>query len=221
MHADFQELLALRSGTPVAADVGQHVASCAQCGLELARLHRLQQELHRLPSFEPPARAWPLIRAQLERLPHRRRGIHRSLVSAAVAASLVAALTLLWLLRPDRGHGGVNETRITASWPGASGSKDPIQALVTRSQRLEAILRTLPPRPTVERAATSATIDDLQTRIQLLDRQLSSVARDDRNQTQRLWSVRVQLMNSLVYVRYAEAARNGDQSDNTTTTGAI
>jgi hypothetical protein len=73
----------------------------------------------------------------------------------------------------------------------------------------------------VERAATSAAIDDLQTRIQILDQQLSAAANDDRYRTQRLWSARVELMNSLVYVRYAEAARNGDRPDHSSTIGAI
>jgi hypothetical protein len=174
---------------------------------ELARLNRLKHELRQLPSFEPPEHAWPLIRERLERLPRRRRGVPRVFMPAAVAAGLVATLTLLWLMHLDRGHAGPDD--------------DTIQSLVSRSQRLEAVLNTLPPRPTVERAATSAAIDELQTRIQMLDQQLSAAANDDRHRTQRLWSARVQLMNSLVYVRYAEAARNGDRSDPSSTIGAI
>jgi hypothetical protein len=173
---------------------------------ELARLSRLEHELRQLPSFEPPEHAWPLIRERLERLPRHRRGVPRVFVPAAVAAGLVAALTSLWLIHLDRGH---------------AGPDDDIQSLVSRSQRLEAVLNTLPPRPTVERAATSAAIDELQTRIQMLDQQLSAAANDDGYRTQRLWSARVQLMNSLVYVRYAEAARNGDRSDHSSTIGAI
>jgi hypothetical protein len=205
MHADFQELLALRDGTQVDAPVWQHVAGCAHCKLELTRLATLQQELHHLPPFEPPARAWPIIRDQVERLPQRRLGVHLAFSSAAAAASLVAALTLLWLVHRE------HETR----------GSDSIQSLVSRSQELEAVLQTFPPRPTVERANTSATIDDLQTRIQMLDQQLSAVPRDDRDRAQRLWSARVELMNSLVYVRYAEAARNEPKSDSAAATGAI
>ena len=173
---------------------------------ELARLNRLKHELRQLPSFEPPEYAWPLVRERLERLPRRRRGVPWVFLPAGVAAGLVGALTLLWLMHLDRGHVGPDD--------------DTIQSLVSRSQRLEAVLNTLPPRPTVERAATSAAIDELQTRIQLLDQQLSA-ANDDRYRTQRLWSARVQLMNSLVYVRYAEAARNGDRPDHSSTIGAI
>ena len=174
---------------------------------ELTRLNRLKHELRQLPSFEPPEHAWPLIRERLERLPNQRRGVPRVFAPAAVAAGLVVALTSLWLMHLHRGHAGPGD--------------DTIQSLVSRSQRLEAVLNTLPPRPTVERAATSAAIDDLQTRIQILDQQLSAAANDDRYRTQRLWSARVELMNSLVYVRYAEAARNGDRPDHSSTIGAI
>jgi DNA-directed RNA polymerase specialized sigma24 family protein len=135
-----------------------------------------------------------------------RRGMPWAFAPAAVAAGLVATLTLLWFIRLDRGHAGSDDATI--------------QSLVSRSQRLEAVLNTLPPRPTVERAATSVAIDELQTRIQILDQQLSAAA-DDRHQTQRLWSARVQLMNSLIYVRYAEAARNGDRPDHSPAFGAI
>jgi hypothetical protein len=98
-----------------------------------------------------------------------------------------------------------------------------IGSLVTRSQRLEGILQSLPRRPTVERAATSATIDELQARIQLLDLQLSTVATSDpdRDRTQRLWNTRVQLLSSLVSVRCAEAARDGDASVNPFLIGVI
>jgi RNA polymerase sigma factor (sigma-70 family) len=58
--------------------------------------------------------------------------------------------------------------------------------------------------------------DELQTRIQLLDLQLSTVATSDSDQdrAQRLWSTRVQLLSSLVSVRYAEAVRDGEASVN-------
>jgi hypothetical protein len=57
----------------------------------------------------------------------------------------------------------------------------------------------------------------------MLDLQLSSVIKNDadREQAQRLWSARVELLDSLVYVRYAEAARNGYESVNTIDTGVI
>jgi hypothetical protein len=98
-----------------------------------------------------------------------------------------------------------------------------IGSLVTRSQQLENILQRLPRRPTVERAATSATIDELQARIQVLDLQLSTVVKSDpdRDRAQRLWNTRVTLLNSLVSVRYAEAVSDGYRSVNPPDSGVI
>jgi hypothetical protein len=142
-------------------------------------------------------------------------------MSAAAAASFAVGFILLWPVRPNQTDIGVHEAMISDKGTGARDDGDPIPSLVSRSQHLEAVLQRLPPRPAVERAATSATIDDLQTRIQMLDQRLSASAKDDLDQTRRLWSARVELMNSLVYVRYAEAARNGDPSDNASVSGAI
>ena len=206
MHADFQELLSLRDGAPVAADIAQHVAGCTQCTLELARLNRLAHDLKQLPQFEPPLYAWQDIQAHAGQLSGRPSRAGWIFLSAAAAAACAFMLVLLWSTQGP----------VTAE-------KDSIGQLVTRSQQLEAVLRTLPQRPAVERAATSATIDELQNRIQMLDLQLSSVMKNDadREQARRLWSTRVALLDSLVYVRYAEAARNGYESVNTIDTGVI
>jgi hypothetical protein len=70
-------------------------------------------------------------------------------------------------------------------------------------------LRRLPSRPVVERASTTTTIDSLQSSIQWLDYQLS-VAADvglSERQAAQLWEDRIQLMDSLVKVRFAEAQR--------------
>jgi hypothetical protein len=74
----------------------------------------------------------------------------------------------------------------------------------------------------VERAGTSAAIDELQTRIQALDLELFALQQNalqqndiDPDQAQRLWSERVQLLTSLVGVRYAEASRNADWANHT------
>ncbi len=64
------------------------------------------------------------------------------------------------------------------------------------------LLRRLVLRPAVA-------IDALQSRIQLLDVELSSADGNGGNgtQTRQLWGERVQLLNSLVGMRYAEAVR--------------
>jgi len=81
-----------------------------------------------------------------------------------------------------------------------------VPELVARSQQLEDLLQKLPDRPRIERVSTAAMIDTIEDRIQWLDFQLSD-ARDsglNEEQTRRLWRERVELMDSLVKVRYAE-----------------
>jgi hypothetical protein len=219
MHADFQKLLSFRDGAPIDADVGQHVARCAHCRGELGRLTALKSELRQLPLLEPPPHRWPAIREELARSPIRPRGRSRLFLSAAGALIFVVAVTVLLSAHRDRGSAIVGGTIARSAGDG----KDMIGLLVTRSQQLEGILQSLPRRPTVERAATSASIDELQARIQLLDLQLSTVATSDpdRDRTQRLWNTRVQLLSSLVSVRCAEAVRDGDASVNPFLIGVI
>jgi hypothetical protein len=218
MHAGFQELLSLRDGAPVGADVAQHVARCADCRRELDRLTMLKNELRELPALQPPLGSWSSIREELARSPIRPRHASRMAVSAA-AALIVALAATLWL-STHRDRGGVVADSPAAK--SASDRKDMIGPLVNRSQQLEGILQSLPPRPIVERAATSATIDELQARIQLLDLQLSAATNDpDRDRMQGLWNARVQLLSSLVSVRYAEAVRSGGVSVNSFAGGVI
>jgi hypothetical protein len=220
MHADFQELLNLRDGQPLTADAAQHIAGCARCSLELSRLQRLAHQLQQLPQFEPPTRGWSAIAQQLDQLPKTptQRGW-----KVASAAAVTAVLVALALLRSAQVERGTAPEPIELKDSAVIADAKSIGALVTRSQQLEAILQRLPQRPSVERAATSATIDELQNRIEVLDLQLSNLWKDDRNRAQArlLWSARVQLLNSLVYVRYAEAARDGYQPTNTLDTGVI
>jgi hypothetical protein len=216
MHADFQELLAIRDGAPVDAVVARHTLECPECSRELTRLATLKNDLRQLPSYEPPEHAWGSIRSQMERLPLRRPN-RAPLV--ALAASIALAVLVLPLIHrtpvltpPDTSAGQL---------PGGD-DKDGVGALMQRSQRLEAVLQVLPRRPQVELAGTSATIDELQNRIQLVDHQLSTASADQPGtDARRLWSARVELMNSLVHVRYAEAAGNVDLSEPSTNLGAI
>jgi len=214
MHADFKELLGVRDGEPVAAEAAQHILSCGQCSAELTRLSRLAHDLNQLPQLEPSRHSWQEIQDRVGQLSGRESRTGWMFLSAAAAAACaLVVLVALW-----SAHGPMaGSSAVVAS------EKDSIGQLVTRSQQLEAVLRTLPQRPVVERAATSATIDELQSRIQMLDLQLSNVTKNDadREQAQRLWTTRVALLDSLVYVRYAEAARNGYQSVNTIDTGVI
>jgi hypothetical protein len=84
-----------------------------------------------------------------------------------------------------------------------------IGALVEYSQELEALLAMLPQSGSIERAGTETTIDELQSRIQWLDFQLSvasEVGLSERQATE-LWQDRVGLLDALVKVKYADTSR--------------
>jgi hypothetical protein len=222
MHADFQELLSLRGGEPVAAEIAEHVSKCPKCALELGRLQQLAQELRQLPQYEPPPRAWLQIQQQLIEQSPRQRRVGWIPVSAAAAAVIAIVCGVLWTTRADRNHAGQPASGVAANSAAAPINGESIGQLVHHSQELEALLQRMPQRPTVERAETSATIDEIQSSIQMLDVQLSNVTKNDtdHDEAQRLWSTRVQLLDSLVYVRYAEVARDA-RPINTLETGAI
>jgi hypothetical protein len=220
MHAHFQELLDIRDGAPVDSTVLQHIGQCDECGRELARLTTLKGELRQLPGFEPPARAWNGIRERMERQPSRRPS--RAPAFALAASVLVAVLVLPMIHRSQELPPGDFSSAVNPANAIPEAASESVGSLMQRSQRLDAVLQVLPRRPQVERAGTSATIDELQSRIQMLDVQLSAASGEQRHDdAQRLWNARVELMNSLVHVRYAEAAANADLSEPSSNLGAI
>jgi hypothetical protein len=219
MHPGIRELLTLRDGAPVAARSAEHVSSCELCGAEIARLKELRTRLRQLPGFAPPRGAWAAIEQTLSAPQPVVTSVMGTRAALLIAGLLVATLlsALLWQsrqVRPSANHPSINAEF-------GSVRTQPLSSLVARSQRLESLLRGLP-RPAVERAATSAAIDELQTRIQLLDVQLSGAQGSDPDggQAQQLWTARVQLLDSLFGLRYAEHAARSD-SGSTVSTGDI
>jgi hypothetical protein len=205
MHPGIRELVTLRDGAPVASRVAEHVKACQQCGAEIARLKELRAQLRQLPGFAPPQGAWAVIEQTLSNprpVTTRALGMRTALLIAGLlGATLLSAL--LWQSKRDRPS--INHPSINADFGSVRAQSLP--TLVARSQRLESLLRGLP-RPALERAATSAAIDELQARIQVLDVQLSG--EPERGQAQQLWAARVQLLDSLVSLRYAEHAAHSD-----------
>ncbi|HXC07919.1 MAG TPA: hypothetical protein VNV61_03245 [Steroidobacteraceae bacterium] len=215
MHANFEELLNLRDGAPLDAKIAQHVAECRQCTLELEQLRDFKAALRGLPQLSPPGHMWRAIRDDIESAPP---GAGNRYLAIGAAALLIAGILVLIQIRySDRGP----DIAADIASPDPDGQR--LQRLVTRSQQLEDLLQRLPPRPSVERAATSAAIDDLQTRIQVLDLQLDTIPSGDheRDRAQRLWNARVQLLHSLIDVRYAEALRDTEGAVNYQYSGVI
>jgi hypothetical protein len=126
-------------------------------------------------------------------------------LAAAVAAAVT--LTVIGLVA---NHSDQRSAESTPTLKVAAPSAEPVtphlDELVAQSQQLERLLRKLPQRPRVERVSTAAAIDTIEQRIQWLDFQLSSAPESfSEEQSRLLWRERVELMDSLVKVRYAEA----------------
>lgn len=205
MHARIEHLLALRDGQPVAAEVAEHVRICPICTGELQRLSAIRAEMQALPQFEAPAMAWDRIR---QTIPDRRRGLRLGKVGLAAAAVAAVTLTVVAFItsHADR-HGKGAQAELANARPEVRPVIPHVDELVAQSQQLEQLLQKLPERPRIERVSTAATIDTIEQRIQWLDFQLSNAPEDDlsEEQSRQLWRERVELMDSLVKVRYAEA----------------
>jgi hypothetical protein len=168
---------------------------------ELTRTASLRDRLRVLPPA--PAMAadgWPDVQARLAAA--RTRSARLARIAPFAAAASVVALGLFAAMRL------VDSPAVPAVRPAPrfvldQGWHDELRA---RSQALEAALAAMPERPAVERAATSLPIESLEAQVQWLDHQLSLADADGRTpEAERLWRDRVEVMNSLVQLRYVEA----------------
>ncbi|MBM0104601.1 hypothetical protein JM946_07580 [Steroidobacter sp. S1-65] len=205
MHARIEHLLSLRDGEPVPVEVTAHLKACPACTAELQRLTAIRAEMQALPDFEPPEFAWEGIR---DAISYRERGVRPRKVGLAAAAAAVVTVSVIALIASYADRRSTEVT--TVSVHGGTSPEEVVprlDELVAQSQQLEQLLRKLPERPRIERVSTAATIDTIQQRIQWLDFQLTNVPEGtlSQEQSRQLWRERVELMDSLVKVRYAEA----------------
>ncbi|HSD73489.1 MAG TPA: hypothetical protein VLB75_01895 [Steroidobacteraceae bacterium] len=206
MHADIDQLLMLRDGEDATAGAGTHVRDCVHCQAELARLKALSADLRELPSAAVPPERWSAIKTELARGSQKpERALHRQpgwLLPVASAALVLVAVLFTFANRERHDGLGSIDTALTAI-----ALDESRQQLVAESQRLESLLAALPREPRLTRAQTALTVADLEDRIQWVDYRLglASEAGLDAEPAERLWRERVDLLNSLVAVRYAEA----------------
>lgn len=201
MHARVHELLSLRDGEPVEAAVRAHVAGCAECAAGLAGTRALRERLCALPSA-PPATTdgWAAVEARVAAT-RGRGGANRRLAPLAAAAS-IATLALFAVLRWQEAPAPASMRSTSA----ATGDRLSIEQLRSRSQALEAALAAMPARPAVARAGTAVPIESLEAEVQWLDHQLLLAdAGEPALDAERLWRDRVEVMSSLVQLRYVEA----------------
>jgi hypothetical protein len=204
MHARIDQLLSLRDGAPVDAEVRVHVQHCTHCLTEASRVVKTRSRLQELPAFDPPTDVWPKIAAQAAAQPARRVPLA---VVAAAAAVIVGVVTVFVIRETPKAPQLAEKPFVDERVPSIVPDSD-MQKLIAQSRELDQLLEYLPQRPQVERVSLAATVDSIEERIQVLDWQLA-YGPDvglDRRQAHRLWSERVELMDSLVKVRYAESA---------------
>jgi hypothetical protein len=211
MHASIDHLLSLRDGEPVDAATAAHVEQCQRCSAELRRLRETRTQLQSLPQLDAPTSFQEIQRAMARPAAAPRRTLSARLVAGLAFITLT---TILFVALRDetaptvveRGPPQVEPDQQATPLIDVGTARVP--ELVAQSRRLEDLLQQLPERPRIERVSTAAMIDTIEGRIQWLDFQLSDAPDSGLNeqQTQRLWRERVELMDSLVKVRYAEGA---------------
>ena len=231
MHPSTEDLLSVRDGEPVAADIRAAIAGDVAQSREVERLRSVRHALRGLPELAPPAGVWQRI-AAAEREAQRRTVPWRKYAAGAGIAAAVAALALFVIGSQSRSTGAYSKPPATArasnglSITGSSstvvGTDTPVDpdalvggrivpasypALVQESARLDRALRRLPRQRPMMSAETATTIAGLEDRIALIDEQITYSNASGVPQPQRvaLWGERVELMNALVHVRYAQA----------------
>lgn len=189
MHPNLDDLLSLRDGDgpPEAA---RHVERCARCTEAIDEMRAVASALRALPPVGSAQDHWPEIR---RRIVSRRRK-SRALRIGALAASIVAAVTSVVLLR--------SPAPATSPEAAAEGAWIAIDDLAAASRSLESVLRD----PALQRQVLSprraAVIVDLEDRIAVVDMALAdqpTALGVDGNVV--LWSHRVELLDALVAAR--------------------
>ena len=206
MHASIDHLLSLRDGQPVDAATAAHVEECARCSAELRKLRETRAQLQSLPQLDAPSSFQEIQRAMARPVAAPRRIVSARLVAALAFVTLTTIFFVALRDQTEPTFVGRKVEPVDHRPPTDVIETARVPELVARSQQLEGLLQKLPVRPRIERVSTAAMIDTIEDRIQWLDFQLSD-ARDsglNEEQTRRLWRERVELMDSLVKVRYAE-----------------
>ena len=223
MYPGTEDLLSIRDGEPVEAEARAEVDADPALQAEVARLQATRDRLRELPEFQPPPGVLAKVLSELEsspetghsspREPHRLPEADSAQASAVEAAPVSLAGSSLpyrlwrhaqWPLR-----GTIAATvAVVAVLNGVAAT---YTSLASESARLERLLNEIPYRPRLVNAGTATTISGLEDRIGQVDEVLMYAGANglQQEQTVALWQERVDLMNALLEVRYAQAQRFG------------
>lgn len=212
-----EDLLSLRDDEPMDAELRMRLLTDPAASGELASLRSMREALRVLPDPEPPPHVWERIRADLDAMPPARRPgatFRRWCGGGAMAASV--ALAALWLLGGQPGALDDPELPPSTTVSTPTGNDRPLApvnyaSLVAESERLERMLGRLPAQRSLMNASTAQAIAGLEDRIAWLDQQITLAAARGVAPEQRmmLWNQRVEMMNALLHVRYAQAQDAG------------
>jgi len=193
MHTDFNDLSEVAAGRRPS---GAHLAACPQCQAELAHVRAMRAALVGLPAPIAPAGAWAGALARAAARRHASPAWPANPAGLAMAASLVAMLAAAIFLAQAPANPPLAEQPVPLA--------QPIDGLVAENARLEAMLAGMPPSRTA-RVGTAYTVAAIEDRLALLDDRLTVVSLEPHapEAEEALWRERVNLMNSLVQVQYA------------------
>jgi hypothetical protein len=222
MHPSTEDLLSVRDGEPVDARTSEVIAADARYLNDVERLRRTRNALRHLPELEAPEGAWDRIAAAERETRYRSAGwVHRVAGGGIAAAVAIAAIGYLAMPRdPPEADVAAVTTPETPFLEAPSGFDAPLAgrvvpvsytALVAESARLERLLGQISYQRPLMNGATAITIAGLEDRIGVIDAQLtySTARRLPQPERAALWGERVELMNALVQVRYAQAQPTG------------
>ncbi len=210
MHASIEQLLDLRDAQRRDSHAGDpelraHVDGCSACRAELSRLGNLREVMRSLPEIDPPASRWQAI----VQATSKSASSWRHPLAWGIAASL---LVMVWLAGNLSGRDPI-ENRVADPTgdvePASVAVKrdDDVDALIDRSRRLGMLLQSLPGRPEVVRAGTDNTIASLENSLAWVNYTLNQPDTAlTSGEARELWRSKVNLMDSLVKVRYTEAS---------------
>jgi hypothetical protein len=219
MRPSTVDLLRIRDGEPVDASIRALVEGSPSLRAELDALARTRRALRDLPTLTPPPGRWQRIAdalaARPDSTPSTRRlpAPGRWPLGAAIAASV--ALAAVWLVGRGPGSAAPEATAPATIVADDAVPAQPLLAtpafasLVEESARLERVLDGLRGQPRVVRVGTAATIAGLEDRIAWIDDRLMFARSLGLGPAERqaLYRQRVELLNALVQVRYADARR--------------
>jgi anti-sigma factor RsiW len=189
-HGSSEELLALRDGEG-SAWAREHVAACAACAAELARLEQVRAQLRALPSFAPPRDRWPLVE-RIARQDRRRRRVSGSLGLLAAAAVVVLSFVAL-------------------HHPTSAPADTALQQAMDESAAMEQVFRSLQPDQRALTGSAASVVVDLEDRLARVDAALNDPAamRADPQRVAQLWKQRAGLLSALVDVHETRATYAG------------